>query len=237
MIPRVYITQALGQGNSLQLEGEQFHYIKNVLRLPTGAPILLFNGTDGEWQAHIESYSKKAASILCNTQTRAQTETPPLTLMCSLIKPSRLEILIEKATELGVSHIEPLISDHCSFRKINTERLNSHAIEAAEQSERLTIPTIIPLQSLREAIQNHQGEILWADESRDQTGSLFDTLHNHKITALLVGPEGGFSQKEKEFLRTQSKVHPIHMGNLILRAETAGIALISAYQAHSGAWR
>ncbi len=237
MIPRVYITQALGQDCSLQLEDEQFHYIKNVIRLPSGAPILLFNGTDGEWQAHIDTYSKKTASIVCSKMTRAQTSTNPLTLMCSLIKPSRLEILIEKATELGVSHIEPLASDHCSYRKINTERLNSHAIEAAEQSERLTIPIIHHVQSLREAIQNHQGEILWADETRDQAGSLFDTLNNHKITALLVGPEGGFSQKEKEFLRAQPKVHPIHMGKLILRAETAGIALISAYQTYSGAWR
>jgi 16S rRNA (uracil1498-N3)-methyltransferase len=237
MTTRLFVTDPLSGENTLHLEDARLHYLRHVLRLAPGDHILLFNGMDGEWQANIEAYSKKAATLVCTRLIREQHSEPPLTLMCALIKPSRLEILVEKATELGVSHIQPLVSDFCSIRKMNTERLTSHAIEAAEQSERLTVPAIQELLSLREAVQGYDGEILWADESRDQTGSIGEVLKNKNISAILIGPEGGFSDLEKTYLKSQAKVHPVHMGQLILRAETAGIALISAYQSHTGAWR
>ncbi len=237
MIPRLYITEPLEIGHSLHLNDAQLHYIRHVLRLNGGDHVHLFNGTDGEWQAQLDIFSKKAASLLCLKQLREQSKASPLTLMCALIKPARMELLIEKATELGVSDIMPLVTDHCAIRKMNTERLASHAIEAAEQSERLSVPEIHRLQSLREAITDYKGHILWADESRDQSATLYQTLETNPISAILIGPEGGFSELEKDYLRTRNNVYPVHMGSLILRAETAGIALISAYQSHSGAWR
>jgi 16S rRNA (uracil1498-N3)-methyltransferase len=237
MTPRLYVTDILSTGSRLHLEGAPLHYLKNVLRLPQGAVVNLFNGRDGEYQSQIETYSKKSMTLLCETQLREQQTQLPLTLMCALIKHTRLEFLVEKATELGVSDIQPLVCDRCSYRKINVDRLGMHAIEATEQSERLNVPDLKQLKSLREAILNFSGDILWADESRDQTLNIFETLNKISISAVLIGPEGGFSDLEKEFLRSQPKVHPVHMGSLILRAETAGIALISAYQAQSGAWR
>jgi 16S rRNA (uracil1498-N3)-methyltransferase len=237
MTPRLYINTSLKQGSQIQLEDSQLHYLRNVLRLTLGSPLQLFNGRDGEWEAHIETYSKKSGTLICNKRLRDQRAEVPLTLMCALIKPARLEFLIEKATELGISDIQPLVTDRCSIRKLNTERLLAHAVEAAEQSERLTIPKIHHILSLREAVLAHEQDILWADESREQKGTIVETLKSYPIRALLIGPEGGFSQPEKEFLLSQPKVHPVHMGPLILRAETAGIALISAYQTHTGAWR
>lgn len=237
MIPRLYVIEPLAAGHSLHLTEAQLHYVRQVLRLNTGDHVHLFNGKDGEWQATLDIFSKKSASLMCHNQLRHQNDEKNLTMMCALIKPARLELLVEKATELGITSILPLVTDHCSIRKMNIDRLQSHAIEAAEQSERLSVPQIDALQSLREAVTHFKGQILWADETRGQSATLKQALDEHPISAILIGPEGGFSDAEKEFLRARENVHPVHLGQLILRAETAAIALISAYQAHSGAWR
>lgn len=237
MVPRLYISSPLSASAELTLTDAPLHYIRNVMRLPEKSYVHLFNGTDGQWQARIDEYSKKSARLTCTEMMRPQTPEKPLTLMCSLIKPARLEFLMEKATELGVTHIQPLVSDHCSVRRVNNDRLTSHTIEAAEQSERLSIPQIHEITSLREAVATFEGQILWADESRGQSQSILDVFAKTTISALLIGPEGGFSPAEKDYLHAQPNVHPIQMGPLILRAETAGLALIAAYQTNCGTWR
>jgi 16S rRNA (uracil1498-N3)-methyltransferase len=237
MTPRLYVKDTLQSGNKLQLDEAKLHYLKNVLRLPQGAQLRLFNGIDGEYAAHIGMYHKKFVEIICEEHTREQRNPQKIGLMFALIKPARQEFLIEKATELGASDIYPLVTDHCTYRKINTNKLATYTTEAAEQCERLTVPVIHGLMSLQEGVLSYEGKILWADESRDTTETLREVLEKHDISSVLIGPEGGFSEKEKTFLRSQDHVYPVHLGELILRAETAGIALLSAYQAHSGAWR
>lgn len=237
MIPRLYIREPLGTGFLIPLRENQLHYLRHVLRLTPGQTIHLFNGRDGEWQAEIHVYNKKEGTLKCLELLKEQREEPKLVLMCALIKPQRMEFLMEKATELGVTSIIPLLTDHCTIRKINIERLEHHCTEAAEQCERLSVPTLNSISSLREALPLIKDEILWADESRDQPATFLDVVQDKKITTILIGPEGGFSEAEKEFLRGRPNVNPVHLGKLILRAETAGIAMISALQAHSGAWR
>lgn len=237
MKPRLFVDHALIKSEPLELTGSQLHYLRHVLRLSQGSEVLLFNGQDGEWEAILQQYTKHAGILVSREKIREQTQEKELILICVLIKPNRLELLIEKATELGVTKIIPVVSDYCSVRKMNMDRLRMHAIEAAEQSNRLTVPEIQEPQLLRAIIGQYPSSILWADESRENTQSLFETLSQHKVSTILIGPEGGFSEKERDYLREQEKILAIHLGPLILRAETAGIAVLAAVQAIAGAWR
>lgn len=233
MIPRLYITESLKENSILTLEDEQFHYLKNVLRLSEAAKIKLFNGRDGEWEAELTNIEKRKASMRCTRQITIQHHRPPITLMFAPIKPARMDILVEKATELGVTQLQPVLCAYGNIRKINIDRMQSQVIEASEQSERLDIPAIKPLMPLATAIAEHSGCVLWADESRTQTAKFKDAISTHDITGLLIGPEGGFSPEEKNFLASQPKVIPVSLGPLILRAETAGIVMLALYQAQT----
>lgn len=236
MIPRIFIDTALQNGLSVTLSDQQAHYIRNVLRLTKDSKVLLFNGSDGEWMANIAELTKKHTSLICTSQTKPQREPVHLKLICALIKPQRIEWLVEKATELGVTHIQPIVTDHCHIRKTNLERLKTYAIEAAEQSERLSVPVIHDVLDLRAAVHNIKEEILFADESRDQQAFLKDVMTQNKINSILIGPEGGFSDTEKAYLYSRKNIHPVHLGSNILRTETADIALIAAIQAICGDW-
>lgn len=237
MIPRLYSPEPLYEKAIIPIERDAFHYLKNVLRLQENAEVRLFNGKDGEWEAHLTDLGKKNGSFLCINRLAEQRSMPPITMMCSLIKPSRMEILLEKATELGVTHIQPIVTEYCNVRKFNMDRARAQTLEASEQSERMDIPEILPLLSLQEAIAKQKGHILWADETRDQKHSITKELAKSQVSGLLTGPEGGFSEKEKAFLQAQPHVIPVHLGPLILRAETAGIVLLALYQAQTEAWR
>ena len=206
----------------------QAHYLLDVMRKKIGDQLRLFNGQDGEWQACISDTGRKRCQLQVDEQLRPQDEEPGPILLFAPIKKSRLDLLIEKATELGVGKLMPVKTRRTIVDKINVERLNAIAIEAAEQCERLTIPEICRLRTLEQVLEG------WPDDCplyvADESGGgqpLLQALQPKRTAAFLVGPEGGFDPAELERLGEHSAVVKVDLGPRILRAETAGIALLA----------
>ncbi|MCB1721167.1 MAG: 16S rRNA (uracil(1498)-N(3))-methyltransferase [Alphaproteobacteria bacterium] len=225
--PRLYIAQPLNIGGALTLETPQAHYLKSVLRLENGAPVRVFNGHDGEFLATLDNIQKKSATLTLTKQLAAQpVQTQPLHLLFAPIKKHRMDFLIEKAVELDVTDLTPVITAHTQTHKINEQRLRAQIIEAAEQCERMSLPTLHKIKTLPGILQkwNEQIPIYWAAER------LKDAPHIKDITnpkAFLIGPEGGFSEQENSLLQTQEIIRPISLGKNILRAETAALFCLS----------
>lgn len=236
MIPRLYTQETLKIHALIDLDEYQTHYARNVLRLTSGSIIRLFNGKEGEWSASIKEMSKKRITLQCMENIRAQEKGHEVILIQALIKPARFAFLLEKVTELGITKILPVITDFTQIRKINLQRMQLQLIEASEQSERLSVPEISAPQKLHDVLAHLSSPVYWADETRDAQ-TYFDALQKTQAHTLLVGPEGGFSEKEKEYLRSLPYIIPVHLGPQILRAETAGIAMTVLYQAVQGTWR
>ena len=227
---RLFIDASFETGTPLSLETAQEHYLLHVMRLKDGSPVHVFNGKDGEWVAHFK-HDKRHAHLRLETQAEPQTTMPEVGLIFSPLKPKRLEFLIEKATELNVGHLYPTLMEHTAFPKIKTEKIQSYAIEAAEQSERLSIPKIYQPQKLPDLLRTWRNDypILWANE-RSDCPLLFKELEKIEGSTpltFLIGPEGGFSAHEIQHLETLSFVIPISLGSTILRAETAAITCLA----------
>lgn len=229
---RLYVTSPLGEGHTIELSAAHAHYLGNVLRLPLGAQVSLFNGRDGEWTASLTALTKKGGSGLCGVQTRTKMAEPGLWLLFAPIKGDRSDLIVEKATELGVAGIIPIITERTIVRKTNHERLITRAIEAAEQCGRLSVPEILDPHPLSDFFETpvDDGILLFADEARD--GSTIDAALSLKPSkvALLIGPEGGFTPAERARLSGCAHVHSISLGPRILRAETAVFAGLSLIQ-------
>jgi len=238
MIPRLYVTGDLAA--SAQVEGADIHYLRNVLRLPEGAEVELFNGRDGGWRGRIASLTKKAATITVEHQVAAQTTLPDLMLMFTPLKKTRIDFLVEKATELGVSTLWPVFTDHAITDRVNERRLTEIAREAAEQSRRLSVPDVRAAAKLRDCLEllEKEGRRLFV---ADETGggvparTAFAAAPSGPV-AILVGPEGGFSPGELDLVRRLDIVTAIDLGPRILRAETAAIAALACFQALRGDW-
>ena len=232
--PRLYVNAQLFKDEIITLSKEQAHYLVNVMRCGINDYITVFNGKDGEWNCEITSSSKKSCDIAPRNQIRPSEELPDFTLLFAPIKGHRNDNIIEKATELGIANIQPILTERTIVRKINAEKYLLTAIEAAEQCERVNIPLIKDISPLEVAIEEYDGKILFADEygGGKKIGECF-AQPAEKI-ALLVGPEGGFSQKEHDFTISQSNVIPISLGKRILRADTAAIAGLTLLQTYYG---
>lgn len=224
----------LGKGQAVQLTQGQLHYISSVMRRSEGDQVAVFNGRDGEWQATIAGLSKKAGRLLCEEQLRQQSDGADLWLVFAPIRRLRTELVIEKATELGVSRIIPVQMQHSNSDRLRLDRLQLIATEAAEQSERLTVPTVEELQPLARLLENWpEGRDLICAFERSEAG---DLDLSEQAAAVLIGPEGGFSVRERDHLRSLDFVKTISLGPLILRAETAAIAALALVQSRSGDW-
>ena len=234
---RLFVDTALADGAAIELSQEQAHYLKNVMRLGEGDVIALFNGRDGEYRARLESFTRRAASVIVEQQSRPQMTEPDLWLVFAPIKRARIDYLIEKATELGASALVPVITRHTHVERLNLDRLRAHAIEAAEQSERLTVPTIDeprPLDALL-ASWDATRRIMLCDESGTALPAA-QALAGQTATAwaVLIGPEGGFAETELDALRKLPFVSPVSLGPRILRADTAALAGLAVLQALRG---
>jgi len=204
--------------DAIALDAKQINYLKNVLRLQAGKQVFIFNGRDGEYSATITDLHKKHGTIQPTKQIRPQAITPYKALFFAPIKPQRLEFMLEKCTELGVTDFYPVITEYTSIRKINQRRLLDICIEAAEQCECINIPTIHDLQKLNKAILCHNDTIAFCDEAGADA-----KLKDINTNSILIGPEGGFSKTERDWLTNQPNITPVTLGNNILRAETAAI--------------
>jgi 16S rRNA (uracil1498-N3)-methyltransferase len=237
---RLYVTADLAAGATVALDASQAHYLKNVLRLGSGEPVSLFNGRDGEWRSVIESFRKESATVRVEACTREQVPEPDLWLLFAPVKRARIDFLVEKATELGVSALQPVLTERTQVERVNLERLRANVREAAEQTERLSLPEVREPLSLQRAIEAWPAgrRLLFCDES-GQSPDIASALRAVQpgVWGVLTGPEGGFTQRELDALRNLPFVSPVGLGPRVLRADTAALAALAVFQALLGDWR
>ncbi|MDX2028736.1 MAG: 16S rRNA (uracil(1498)-N(3))-methyltransferase [Alphaproteobacteria bacterium] len=239
--PRLFVEGALGAGQSTSVSPDQAHYLQNVMRMQAGDALRLFNGRDGEWLASIAAVSKRSVDIKLEKQLRPQQAAPDLSLCCAPIKKAHFDYMIEKATELGVSVLQPILTSRTQIREVNTERGRGIAIEAAEQSDRLDIPEIYKPLTLAELAAQWPGSRIpiicaeWGEALPAQKA--LASLSGKSQVAIFTGPEGGFTAEELEALRKLPQAVFIRLGPRILRADTAAIAALSLWQGLCGDWQ
>ena len=222
-IPRLFVDATLTEGADIAASPAQAHYLTNVLRRVPGSKAYLFNGRDGEWAAHLTSARRGTATFTIATQTRAQAAEPDLWLVFALLKRDATDLVVQKATELGASDILPVLTRRTNADRTNPTRLAAIATEAAEQSERLTVPRVHAPQKLDAllAAWPENRPVFAAIERLPGAAPL--PLHQGPA-ALLVGPEGGFAPAELDALHLHPLVTVLSLGPRVLRAETASIA-------------
>ena len=237
---RLYIANALANVSAVELAPGQVHYLRSVLRLGPGAAVAAFNATDGEWLCRIAEIGKRGARLTVKCRMRSPEPEPDLWLLFAPIKRGRIDWLVEKATELGASALLPVWTTRTQPERLNLERLRAHAIEAAEQSERLSVPELRSPEALGRVLAAWPAErrLIVCDESGagEPIGAVAARLPVGPM-ALLVGPEGGFDQTELDALGKLSFVSRVGLGPRVLRAETAALAALAVYQATAGDWR
>lgn len=220
---RLYIDQPFRINAGLALGKPQIHYLRNVMRLERGGSLRVFNGRDGEYLTEISALTKNEGHIILLKKIKEQiSRKSEVHLLFAPIKKQRLDFLIEKAVELGVTGLHPVLTHRTEVRSLNEERIKSQIIEAAEQCERLDIPTLHPLESLPAKIEKWKNThpILWCYE-RSTATSVFS--HKQKDWAFLIGPAGGFDDDEAAFLEKTPQVVPVSLGESLYRAETAAL--------------
>ena len=229
-LKRLFIKTELKEKSLINLSVLNTHYISNVLRIREKQKILIFNGIQGEWEATVKSLSKKKGILIVEKQLKKNEEEKLINAIYVPIKGNRNYYLIEKVTELGVTNIFPIITEHSVIKKFNYKRANACAIAASQQSGRLNIPKIHEIKELKKLLDNwnNDNEIIFCDEKEKKNyfKNLFK-LKIKKINTVLIGPEGGFTSSEKNFLNDLNYIHGISLGKRILRADTAAIAALS----------
>ncbi|MDH3240556.1 MAG: 16S rRNA (uracil(1498)-N(3))-methyltransferase [Alphaproteobacteria bacterium] len=239
---RLFVADPLSAGASVGLKPAQAHYLRHVLRLKAGDVIGLFNGRDGEWTGAIAGFGKGWASVDVGVLRRSQGREPDLWLLFAPIKHARIDYLAQKATELGVSRLQPVITDRTAVSRVNTDRLAANAVEAAQQTGRLTVPEVGEPALLGALLETWPADrrLMFCDESGSGP-PVADALAAARDAArlpwaILIGPEGGFSTDELDALSKLPFVMPVSLGPRLLRADTAAVAALACWQAALGDW-
>lgn len=238
-LTRLFVEADLASGTSVELQDDQAHYLAHVMRAKAGQSLRLFNGRDGEWLATITTVAKRTVSLALLQQTRPQSGVPDLWLLLAPIKKTPLDYIVQKATELGVARIQPVITRRTIVERVNLDRMRANAVEAAEQSERLTVPEIHEPVSLEKLIQSWEPSrrLVFCDENREaQNAALAFASAKADRWAILTGPEGGFDPAERDLIRHQNFTLPVSLGPRIMRADTASLAAIAVWQSTCGDW-
>ncbi|MDB5612674.1 MAG: rRNA ((1498)-N(3))-methyltransferase [Devosia sp.] len=239
-LPRLFVTPDLTAGAQLTLEKDQSLYLAAVLRKVVGDEVVLFNGRDGAWLTRLSSDSKKSATLDLIEQIAPQTPKSDLWYGFAPLKTERLDYVIQKAVEMGAGTIQPVITRFTQVNRLKHERLVANAIEAAEQCEVLSVPTVEQEITLEKLIDSWPADrkLILADEGAASSSPVetLQGLRDQKI-GVLIGPEGGFSDDERAKLRALPYVVPISLGPRILRADTAAVAALAVIQAIIGDWR
>jgi 16S rRNA (uracil1498-N3)-methyltransferase len=229
------VEQGLAEGAALTLEGPPANYLANVLRLGAGAQVKLFDDRSGEWLAEITEAGRKRVSLTVLRRLREQESVPDLWLLFAPIKRWRIDWLVEKATELGAARLVPVITQRTVVDRLNLDRLRAHAIEAAEQCERTALPELAEPAKLAALLRDWPKErtLYFADEAG---GVPLLSALTPGPAALLIGPEGGFTDEERAQIRALPQARPVSLGPRILRADTAALAALSLWMAGAGDW-
>jgi 16S rRNA (uracil1498-N3)-methyltransferase len=237
---RLFVPHDLTAGAALALDEGQSRYLAAVMRLAAGDELLAFNGRDGEWRARVARVGKREVALEAEALMRPQTAGPDLDLAVALVKRARLETIVEKAAELGARRVRPVITERTNADHTRVDRLQAIAVEASEQTGRLDVPEVLEPVRLERLIDGWQAgrRLLFCDEAGDASPVL-QALAGQAAApwAILIGPEGGFSPKERERLRALDFAVPATLGPRILRADTAAISALTLWQAALGDWR
>lgn len=238
--PRLFLDVALAIGARIPLDRAQANYLLNVLRLGEGGEVLIFNGRDGEWRARVSVDGRKSGSLLTLRQVRPQTTAPDLVYLFAPLKHARLDYLAQKAVEMGVGRLQPVVTRRTQTNRVNLERMRANAIEAAEQCGILSLPEIAPELPLDKALAalSPDTTLVFCDED----APLADPVMALRAArpgplAVLIGPEGGFDEAERATLLERSNTVRVALGPRILRADTAAVAALALVQAVCGDWR
>jgi 16S rRNA (uracil1498-N3)-methyltransferase len=242
--PRLFLAAPLSAGATVALDTAQAHYLTGVLRLKAGDPVLIFNGTDGEWEARLAVAGKRNTALAVETQTRPQPPSGTLHYLFSPLKRARLDYMVQKAVEMGVSSLHPVIMRHTQAERVNLDRMRANAIEAAEQCGILTVPEIVAPADFAAAIAalGASCHLVFCDEDApcaDPVAALRADIGGGGAAAIavLIGPEGGFGEAERAMLADRPRTSRIALGPRILRADTAAVAALAVVQAAVGDWR
>jgi 16S rRNA (uracil1498-N3)-methyltransferase len=237
---RLFVDADLAAGAAIVATPAQANYLRNVLRLEPGDTILLFNGRQGEWRAEVSESGKRTQSLTVRVQLRPQDGGPDIDYLFAPLKRARLDYMVEKATEMGVARLRPVLTRRTTAERVNTDRMRLHAIEAAEQCGILRIPEVFQPVRLDRVIAgwDKARPLVFCDEGTEESCP-FTALARIEPgpLAVLIGPEGGFDEAERELLSSQPFVTRISLGPRILRADTAAVAALALVNAVLGDWR
>ena len=234
--PRLFIDQPLAEGAVLTLDGAQANYLGNVMRLKPRDPVRLFDDKTGEWIAEVTETAKRSITLRLTDKLRGREDVSDLWLLFAPIKKGPIDWLVEKATELGAARLQPVITQRTIVDRLNLDRLRANMIEAAEQCDRTALPVLSEPVKLPALLKDWDAAraLLFADETG---GAPIADIAQAGPTAILIGPEGGFTPEERELIRATPGAVGISLGPRILRAETAAAAAISAWMSKAGDWR
>lgn len=239
--PRLFVDEPLAVGGSVHIDGGQAHYLLNVMRIAEGATVKLLDDRTGEYAATVSARSRRDLTLTIERLLRSREDAPDFWLCAAPIKKARFDFLAEKACELGVARFVPVLTDRAVVDKVKDDRLRGTMIEAAEQCERTALPQIAPLTRLDALLKDWPPErhLFFADERLHEngTGAFATALRDHPgAAAVLIGPEGGFTDSENAAIRAHPCAIPVSLGPRILRAETAAIAATAVWMASCGDW-
>jgi 16S rRNA (uracil1498-N3)-methyltransferase len=253
--PRIYVEDRLSSGGTVELGRKQAHYLRNVMRHKPGDAVLLFNGKDGEWRA-VSSEGGKGVRLMLDKQTRPQTPAADLHLLFAPLKHERLDYMVQKAVEMGVSKLQPVLTQHTQVSRVNSDRMSANVIEAAEQCGVLAVPEVAAPQTLKRVLASRSPDrlLVFCDEDAEVANPVAALTAARKAPnamlpltmgsdgasesiAVLIGPEGGFAEEERAALLKLPNIVRLSLGSRILRADTAAVAALAVVQAVLGDWK
>ncbi len=237
---RLFVDHPLGPAQTLALSQAQAQYLFSVMRLPVGAVISVFNGRDGEWDAQVAEAGKRGGVLACVAQTRPLQPPPDLWLLFAPIKKARTDFIVEKAVEMGAARILPVLTDYTNAERVRVDKLQAHAVEAAEQCGGTHVPQVAEPVKLSRLLDgwptaSPDRHVLFCDETLIGAATPLVAMPRGPW-AIVIGPEGGFSQAERARLRVMPMAHPVSLGPRILRADTAAVAAMALWQQALGDW-
>lgn len=236
--PRLFVSQVLGEGVQVSLDGPQAHYLARVMRVAPGDAVVLCDNVTGEWAARVIAAGKRDVVLAAEVLLRPREAVPDFTLCAALLKKDRFDLVLEKATELGVARIQPVLTRRCVADKLNLERAQAILSEAAEQCARTALPELLPVVKLEALLKGWQATraLFFADENGGEpAAAAFGAMTGP--AALLTGPEGGFDEAERAAIRALPQARAITLGPRILRGETAVIAATALWMGTVGDWQ
>ena len=236
--PRLHLAETLSARSEIILSREQGHYLTVVLRLSSGDAVRPFNGRDGEWLAYLATVSKKSVSLRCERRVAEAKLPPDIDYIFAPLKHARLDYVVQKATELGARRLRPVMTSRTVAERVNLERMRANVIEAAEQCNLVHIPEVLEPEKLEKILATWERgrSLVYCDETMVDHNPLTSLNFVRAPAAVLVGPEGGFTDEEKALLKSKAFVIPISLGPRIMRADTAAIAALTIVQALAGDW-